>query len=527
MSSGGHSRRRRLDGAVAMVCLVAAVAIFLMFHELRHDDDFITYRYGLNLVEGNGLVFNPGQRVLGTTSPLFALVSAALYALVGKDLVPDAAVAVNAVALAVQAFLLYLLVRRALPVTAVALALLVLAGAAVPFTYLGLETHTYVALLLAAILTVQRGRPALGGVFTGLAFLARHDAALLVPLLLLRYRRPGDGRKGLRFLAAAAATVVPWLLFATVYYGWPVPRTLEAKRGLSTMGEYLGEYAGWFFVVPGLEPGAQVHALALALALLGLLVVVRHLRPLLPLPLFALALFLVYAWIGPPLKQSWHMYPATLAVRVLIVVGLLGFVEAGLRSAPVRRRRWRRVAACAIAAAWLVPVVHAAVKTGESLETGFWHGGRHDRYERVAAWTLDHAGPDRRLLAIEVGTLGYLTGYEMIDPFGLVTPTGGPAEDSAHIIALMREYRPDMVLMHAPWQGWFIETRTPYRTIHVFPWINPWSTLLIREPSVLLRPGELDELRSEMERSAAASGTDLRWQDLEAWEGAPPVGGER
>lgn len=525
MNMATGAGRRRLDVAVVVLCCLGAAVVFLLFHALRHDDAFITYRYALNLVEGDGLVFNPGERVLGTTSPLFALLCAVLYAIVGKGLLPAAAVVLNSAALGVQAYLLYLMIRRALPVTAVAVAVLTLAGAASPFTYLGLETHTFVALLLAAVWGVGRDRPVLGGVLTGLAFLARHDAALLVPLLLLRYRRAEDGRRGLRFLAAAAAPVLPWLLFATVYYGWPLPRTLQAKSGLVPFGEYLAHHGERLFLVPGLSPSLSVHAVGVALAGLGLFVVWRHLRELLVVPLFALLLLLVYAWIGPPPVQGWHMHPVTLAVGLLMILCAAGSLEVRGRRETVRDLLRRRTVVASVAVLWLLPLVPSAVRSSEGLETSFWLGGRHARYDRTAAWLLDHAGPDRSLLAVEVGTLGYLTGYQMVDPFGLVTPTRGAPEDAGYIIGLMRRHRPDLVPMHAPWQGRFLEAHTPYRTIHVFPWFNPWSTLLIRQPTVLARPRELPRLRRRVERFAAPDGSGLGWPDLRGWRGAPAAAG--
>lgn len=520
MSRDAGAAGRQLDVAVAVVCAAAAVVIFVMFHELRHDDDFITFRYGLNLVEGHGLVFNPGQRVLGTSSPLFALISTALYAVVGKSHLPDAAVSVNALALGAQAFLLYLMVRRELPVTAVAVAVLTVAGVGTPFIFLGLETHTYAALLLAAVWSVERDRPLLGGLLTGLAFLARHDAALLVPLLLLRYRRREDTGKGLRLLGAAAAVTLPWLLFATVYYGWPIPRTLQAKQGLSAMSEYLVHATTYSFVVPGFPPSAASHSIAVVLAALGLLIVVRYLRGMLVLVLFAVLLIVVYAWIGPPLSQAWHIFPATLVVRLLIVVGALGSLEARGRRLTAHRRLLRRATVGATAALWLIPLALQAVETRRNMETSMWYGVRHQRYEQVADWLLDHAGPDRSLLAIEVGTLGYLTGYEMVDPFGLVTPTAGDPQDAAHVVELLWTHRPDMVLVHAPWQGRALEGDTPYRTVRVFPWISPWSTLLIRDPSVLGSPRELPRLRRRVARYRAPDGSDLEWPDLEEWTGA-------
>ena len=38
------------------------------------DDTYITFRYALNLASGFGFVYNIGQPVLGTTSPLWAMV---------------------------------------------------------------------------------------------------------------------------------------------------------------------------------------------------------------------------------------------------------------------------------------------------------------------------------------------------------------------------------------------------------------------------------------------------------------------
>jgi hypothetical protein len=41
------------------------------------DDAFITYRYARNLATGRGFVYNEGERVLGTTTPLYAMILAA------------------------------------------------------------------------------------------------------------------------------------------------------------------------------------------------------------------------------------------------------------------------------------------------------------------------------------------------------------------------------------------------------------------------------------------------------------------
>src|SRR5437879_965714 len=69
------------------------------------DDAYITFRYARNLAEGLGLVYNPGDWVLGTTAPAWALVLAAAYRLGFHDL-PSLATALSAVCDAGTAVLL-------------------------------------------------------------------------------------------------------------------------------------------------------------------------------------------------------------------------------------------------------------------------------------------------------------------------------------------------------------------------------------------------------------------------------------
>src|SRR5438093_3627463 len=77
----GDAGRPRSIGAALVPLLPALGALAVRLHvgPLTIDDAFITYRYARNFAEGLGLVYNPGQAVLGTTTPLYALMMAALY----------------------------------------------------------------------------------------------------------------------------------------------------------------------------------------------------------------------------------------------------------------------------------------------------------------------------------------------------------------------------------------------------------------------------------------------------------------
>ena len=78
--------RQRLVNLLAAVA--ACLAMLLLWSARARwitDDALITFRYVDNLIAGDGLVYNPGERLEAFSSPLFVLLLAPL-ALVGADL---------------------------------------------------------------------------------------------------------------------------------------------------------------------------------------------------------------------------------------------------------------------------------------------------------------------------------------------------------------------------------------------------------------------------------------------------------
>src|SRR5205085_5147793 len=87
----GDKRARYAPGRVAVrvgaVALALAVWLYILwaFRGQPGDDPYVTYRYAYNLAHGNGFVFNAGERVQSTTTPLFTLILA-LGGLAGLDI---------------------------------------------------------------------------------------------------------------------------------------------------------------------------------------------------------------------------------------------------------------------------------------------------------------------------------------------------------------------------------------------------------------------------------------------------------
>lgn len=77
---------RRLLTVAALALAVAAGIAWALSLDYLSDDTFISFRYARNLARGDGLVFNPSERVEGYTNFLEVVVLAGLYRL-GADLV--------------------------------------------------------------------------------------------------------------------------------------------------------------------------------------------------------------------------------------------------------------------------------------------------------------------------------------------------------------------------------------------------------------------------------------------------------
>jgi hypothetical protein len=64
---------------LGLFVILSVLFLYITFLNWAYDDPFITFRYAKNLVAGYGFVYNPGERILSTTTPLFTLLLSAIH----------------------------------------------------------------------------------------------------------------------------------------------------------------------------------------------------------------------------------------------------------------------------------------------------------------------------------------------------------------------------------------------------------------------------------------------------------------
>ncbi len=430
------------------------------------DDSYISFRYALNLAQGHGLVFNPGEYVYGSTAMGFAgllgavawLLSTTAQALgitriSGMDLTPETliptlAIAVSAMSLALMALLFDRIGQRFGRPLSNRLILVPLAFylfASFPSNFVaGHETYPFVAsLFLGSYLVVFERKAILGGTSLFVATMLRPDAMLLVLLLFivlgvpdLFTSRAAPTRAFLiRLGAAYALPMLLWTGFLWSYFGTPVPVTMEAKQAQVLLGHW-----PVFTVSRGLAelrlrlPAAVVPVVAVGAICAGLIAFVRRrdraaapepgkgplLKYVLLWALFPTLLLLFYDFFVVTFWW-WYVYPVFFAVLLLFLVAVHSVIDAvGLVRAPALRS--------AVLAVLLLAAVSWSRTGAEELARRFFvqkHENAHTTsYDPIVEY-LHRVEPSGTSIATsEPGSLGYRLGakYQVIDQLGLTSP---------------------------------------------------------------------------------------------------------
>ncbi|MBM3144544.1 MAG: hypothetical protein FJ010_06135 [Chloroflexi bacterium] len=525
--------KQRLQIIIPLAIFTLAVAARLIPGPRTIDDSYITYRYARNILAGEGFVYNPDERVLGTTTPLYTLTLVAVGALTGgaEANFPVIALALNALADALTALLLWKFGTRLGYKIAGAAAGLVWAVApfSVTFAIGGLETSLYVLLLTAAVYTHTSNRRILTALLASLSLLTRPDALLLLaPLGISHFtlyvshsdRRPQTTDRGQQtatllekpttdhrsLFTEALAFILPaaaWFAFAALYFGSLIPHSILAKSlayhlpDTAALTRLLQHYTTPFlghltFGVPWIGVGMIIYPFFFAIGGHAALVADRRLWPWIAYPWLYFAAFA----IANPLIFRWYLTPPLPAYIFFILVGMESFIRTITKSRDVQTGTpgWRaRMNILLLPLVILFPL--ALTLRGWTLRPD--HGPGRPAPEmawfelellyRQAAQILsneigDHPTSIPVLAAGDVGVLGFYTPARILDTVGLNSPQAlayYPLDESYYTINyavppdLIFDQAPDYLVLLETYgrKGLFVDPRfeESYTLLHKIP----------------------------------------------------------
>lgn len=408
----------------------------LYFSPWTVDDAFISLRYAYNLVEGNGLVYNLGERVEGFSNFSWVLLAASLMRL-GLPFIT----VLKGIGLAAGLSTLILAYSLACRLGGDAdgrfcgLLTLWFLGCNTSLAIWcqsGLETTLFAALIIGMCVRYEmemesNRRLPWSAVLFALAWMTRPEAPLFGLYFLARRavarRRPD--RKDLWWIVSLAALVVPYEIWAYTYYGSFLPQAHAAKIGAWNWDHmrFLTRYfvaQGWGFT--GL----------FLLALAGTIRFWKKLPPVVWAPILSGFIFVVYA--GHDWMARYRFFVPIIAFQGCFIA--LGIVWL-LRSTRHRGVLFALTATVVLVAGanyvdeQLTGVDRSRKVYGFTTVSRNWLWWRDvPKNLRRRAWPLQttawsilaHADPDARIMMVDIGFPGFLTMNPIWDLYGLVTP---------------------------------------------------------------------------------------------------------
>lgn len=399
------------------------------------DDAIISMQYARNLAEGNGLVFNVGERVEGYTNFLWTLALAALHwssTAAGFEFLP-AAVWMSVAAAAVCVWLVYLLGRELwghdpLPLV-VALGFVVWDNAWGVWAIQALEGHFLLVWMLLALWLAEK-RPARWPIGVGLCLAAvvmsRPDGALIgVAIALselaalpwrLKRRDPtlvADLKAWGLALATFAVVFGVYFAWRTSYFGMLLPNTFYLKVG----GGVDGWARGFRYVVGFFSERAWLPLIAV-----GAVFTVR--RTLIRTLLIYTIVHLVYvASVGGDFYPGHRFLLVVIPFLALLSGETIRLVSHWIGKAlPAQAGEWATMGMILLSVGAVVLLARVGLRDGP-WRTEIKRWGPTIQNNRLFMEWVRSVRPEGATMALgDIGAAGFFADVAVIDIFGVVDP---------------------------------------------------------------------------------------------------------
>ncbi len=385
------------------------------------EDAFITFRYSRQLSEGFGFVYNPGERLYGTTTPLFTLLLVPWFKM-SQNVVPAATALDLFAAVGSIFFVGKTLQGRAGPLLLMPLGILAVSPKLIAMDMQGMETPMLLFFMAASWYAFTREKTAWTGIFLGLLLWTRVDL-LLWPFticLTLSFSHP---KRALQIAVLSGLVYLPWLAFSTLYFGSPIPFTAIAKwvayvqNNQDPLTSHLSlflNYLSPFDFPQGYSLAATIAAsISLGLATWMAIQSIRDKT------ITILAVFAVLEIGSLVLTRTtfFNRYFVPTLWAVLILMGLeLGTLWQQLQTRKALLWGYRAVLSSA-----LITALFFGLQRAQEYEDKQYYR-QEESLEAIGVWLNQNTPVGASVLLEPLGYVGYYSNRMMIDEVGLVTP---------------------------------------------------------------------------------------------------------
>ena len=404
--------------------IIVTGTLYYLFSGYGYDDPFITYRFAQNLSAGIGFVYNQGEHILSTTTPLFAIILA-FFGKLWLD-IPLLAKLIGALSIATGGVSFWELGKTWRTPMVGWGGLLLYPTFPLFLITMGSETPLFLAFILGGFVMYAKHHYGWSAFLITLAILTRSDGVLAGIILgghyIWKNRNKIQDHNFWReqpwlWIGGCLGLLLAWFIFATIYFGSPLPVTLATKQAQGQMA-ISQLFAPGLFRVAGWFTGSFYFWVEFGLLIIGIVYSGFRKQRWFLIWAWTGLYFLAYHLLGVP-GYFWYYAPLVPGWVVGIGLGLAFFMDERLLDRFSKSTLWSRISLVLVGLLFtslFVSQVYRAQNVGQRLDH------RYLIYQAVGKWFAENTSADAYVGALEVGIIGYFGQRRMLDFAGLIQP---------------------------------------------------------------------------------------------------------
>ena len=417
-----------------------------------YEDAFITFRFARNLANGLGFVYNANERIYGTTTPFFAIILA-VWSKVFPELIVFAASLFGLLSGLVSIVLVWRLldeIQISRTESLLAIGVLVLSDKFWIHDMGGMETPLVICAMMASYFMLVRNRSTWAGISAGILLWIRIDGVFWLCILVLvawiiRRKFP------LNFILPAILVYLPWLVFASLYFGSPIPYTISAKlvayynTGMPSVLSRILTLVSWLrpLSLPNLSPSLVlcVAVVTLLFSITGSVAYCRQ-KWLMVLPVFCLEEIVRLVVMGETFEPRYFM-PFFWGIMILFGLGVhTVWGTFSRRFHPKPMLGFSAIAVYIGISLWFSVQMARLTKDTQVFVYD-------SSLEQMGLWLEKNTPASSTIFLEPLGYVGFYSRRHMIDEVGLVSPQVVVLKEEGYsTFALITSLDPDYSVLH-------------------------------------------------------------------------------
>ncbi len=433
---------RKILSIALILTFIVCVFITSLMRNYQLDDALIYYRYISNCMEGDGLVYNKGERFNALTSPLYTYLSLAAVFII-RD-IQGVQVLLGCIFLFLSCVMIAILFRDKVNNFILGMGLLLIVSNIYFYCTFGLETTFFLFLIVLAIwLYIEEKYFALG-IVSCLIFLTRGESIFLVLTLIIMHFIDKRRFPSIKVFIIPLILLGAHFLFNYSYYGSFLPNSFmtkiyQGRSGLFGKWPLIITNAGglfkWFF-----KGDVLLLSLLIVVSIIGLLSNLKS--KIIHIFLIFLVLYTAfYVFLNLP---NYHWYYALYFLMGYILFSLgLNWIYSAVSKWNMKKGQ--------IVGIFLISIIFSYIFIKQLAYSYEWRGSSSNKdYREIGIWLKNNTEEEAKVACIEIGHIGWYSKRYIVDILGLVNPYNAKLLGERKWGDWFKYYKPDYILIHDP-----------------------------------------------------------------------------